>query len=260
MKKTIIICLTLLLVCFVGCGAKNEEAVTSTAEASSLPEGHPDVDPSAPPPSGGASLAGKIAETMTSGGYTYMRLDTDSGETWVAVPVAEVEVGQDITVSIQMEMKDFESSSLGRTFESIIFATMGGPAPPASGDPHGGAPGMNAMGTTSLEGPIDVEKAEGPDGKTVAELWAERQELSEKIVSVRGKVVKFRPQIMGTNWIHLRDGSGNESDGTHDITITSDDFVDAGDIVTAKGLVRIDHDLGAGYNYPVIIESAKLTK
>ncbi len=257
MKKTLIISLILLLALFIGCGAKNEPAVTS-AEASSLPEGHPDPGTTTAPPSpGGASVSGKVAETMSSGGYTYMLLESDSGKTWVAVPATPVEVGQDVTVSIQMEMKDFESSSLGRTFESLTFATMAGPA---QSDPHGGVPGMGGMGSSALDGPIDVARAESPDGKTVAEIWAEREALDEKVVSVRGKVVKFLPQIMGTNWIHLRDGTGNEADGSHDLTITTDDFVEAGDIVIATGPVRIDHDLGAGYNYKVIIEGATLTK
>ncbi len=38
-------------------------------------------------------------------------------------------------------------------------------------------------------------------------------------MKVRGKVVKFTPQIMGKNWIHVQDGTG--ADGTKDLTVTT---------------------------------------
>ena len=57
-------------------------------------------------------------------------------------------------------------------------------------------------------GVIKVAKAEGASGRTVAELWGQRAALNGKEVTVRGKVVKFTPEVMGKNWIHLRDGSG----------------------------------------------------
>ncbi len=254
-----------------GCGANAEQQATTeqaTAEATQeLPAGHPSVgDAEAGAP--GSSLAGTVVETMNSGGYTYMRIAKDGGEEWVAVPLTEVETGQDVLVTVQMTMADFESTSLNRTFESIIFGTMGGQA----ASPHGGAMGMGdaaippemAAGMAGKNaadiGDVNVDKAEGPDARTVAELWAQRTDLVDRTIVVRGKVVKFSPAIMGRNWVHLRDGSGAAEDGTNDITVTTDAMVAVGDVVVAKGIVRIDKDLGMGYNYPVIIEDGKFEK
>ena len=44
-------------------------------------------------------------------------------------------------------------------------------------------------------------------------------------VVVRGRVVKFNPEIMGRNWLHLRDGSGSAEKQDNDITITTSDVV-----------------------------------
>jgi len=83
-------------------------------------------------------------------------------------------------------------------------------------------------------------------------------ELKDKPVLVRGKVVKYNPDIMGKNWIHLRDGSGSEVNGTNDILVTSTNPAKIGDVVTVKGIIHTDKDFGAGYSYKVLIEEATL--
>jgi len=108
-------------------------------------------------------------------------------------------------------------------------------------------------------GDVKVPRAAGADAHTVAEVWAQRVQLKEKSVAIRGKVVKFNENIMGKNWVHLRDGSGTAGKD-NDITVTTGDKVAVGDVVTAKGTVRVDKDFGAGYAYPVIVEDAKLSK
>lgn len=68
------------------------------------------------------SLSGKVAETMNSGGYTYVSLEKNGKKTWVAVPQTTVKVGQELTCQPGMEMKNFTSKTLKRTFDSIIFS------------------------------------------------------------------------------------------------------------------------------------------
>jgi hypothetical protein len=65
---------------------------------------------------------------------------------------------------------------------------------------------------------------------------------------------------MGKNWIHLRDGTGAEADRTNDVLVTTLDEVKLGDVVTLKGTVRTDRDLGSGYSYKVLVEDATLQK
>jgi hypothetical protein len=107
---------------------------------------------------------------------------------------------------------------------------------------------------------ISVAKAEGADGRTVAEIFAQRATLKGKTVAIRGKVVKFNSGIMGKNWIHLRDGSGTSAGKDNDVTVTTNDTVAKDDTVLVKGTVTLDRDFGAGYTYTVVVEDGKVTK
>ncbi len=113
----------------------------------------------------------------------------------------------------------------------------------------------DARGPAASEA-IKVEKAKGADAYTVSETFEYAQKLDNKTVVVRGKVVKVSKKIMGKNWVHLRDGSGDPAKGTHDLVVTTQDLPKVGDIVTAKGTLLKDKDLGSGYKYRVIIEKA----
>jgi len=68
------------------------------------------------------ALKGKVVETMDSGGYTYLRLDYNGTKYWAAIPKTKVEVGSNVTVSTGMVMHNFTSSSLHRTFDTIVFS------------------------------------------------------------------------------------------------------------------------------------------
>jgi hypothetical protein len=115
-----------------------------------------------------------------------------------------------------------------------------------------------AQGPSAAVGDVKVPRAEG--GKTVAEIVAQRKALADKEVTIRGKIVKFLPGIMGRNWAHIRDGSGSAENKDNDLTVTTNDTAAIGDVVVVKGTVKIDQDFGAGYAYPVMIEKATLIK
>lgn len=101
-----------------------------------------------------------------------------------------------------------------------------------------------------------IPQAEG--GKTVAEVFADKDALAGQTVTVRGKVVKVNAGILGTNWVHVRDGSGGE--GTNDLTVTTAGTVPGvGDTVLLTGTVGLNKDFGMGYTYDVIVENADVT-
>jgi hypothetical protein len=62
---------------------------------------------------------------------------------------------------------------------------------------------------------------------------------------------------MGKNWVTLQDGTGSEPDDR--ILATTQEEVVAGDVVTVKGTVKTDVDLGYGYQYKVLLEEASFT-
>jgi hypothetical protein len=77
-------------------------------------------------------------------------------------------------------------------------------------------------------------------------------------VAIRGRVVKYSPRIMGTNWIHLQDGTEGKN-GSNDLVITTDGVASVGDLVVVKGVVSADKDFGYGYKYDVMVEGASVT-
>jgi hypothetical protein len=264
--------------------AKNEPKAAEAPKAAPAGASSAPAEGAAKAP-GAPELSGTILETMDAGGYTYLKLKTASGEAWAAVNQAKVKVGDPATVLGGMPMDNFESPTLKRKFDRIYFGVLAGAAPPAGA---AGAPAAPAgvmpeaahataadakPGTPMMppghadvkkapvdETPIKVEKASGAEGKTVAELFSQKASLKGKPVAVRGKVVKFLPDIMGKNWVHVRDGSGSAKDKNNDLTVTTKEKVAVGDVVVVRGTLLTDKDLGAGYEFPVIVEDAKFTK
>lgn len=94
---------------------------------------------------------------------------------------------------------------------------------------------------------------------TIGDLYKEKATLNGKLVKLQGKVVKVNNRIMQRNFLHLQDGSGNPDDGSDDITVTSQDTANVDDQVTVTGTLILDHDFGAGYKYPVLVEKATIT-
>ena len=121
----------------------------------------------------------------------------------------------------------------------------------SSGMPHPPI-GANEAAVTIEPGSIPV--AEG--GVTIEGLFAKKTDFVGKPVTVRGKVVKATPGVMGTNWYHIQDGTG--AAGSNDLTVTSDGVAKVGDVVVIAGTVATDKDFGMGYTYDVIVEKATL--
>ena len=208
----------------------------------------------------GRSLKGEVLEVRDVDMYTYLRLKTREGEIWAAVGKAPVKKGAEVTLENTMVMNNFESKSLKKTFDKIVFGTLagaGGVAAPAGTDVSQFHAGSSQAGAA---GDVNVPKAKGPEARTVAEVVGRKTELKDKPVAVRGKVVKLTANIMGRNWIHLRDGSGSAKDSSNDVLVTTKEQTQVGSIVVARGVVRTDVDLGSGYSYKVLIDDATLQK
>ena len=62
------------------------------------------------------SFAGKVAETMDAGGYTYVLVDAGTNKLWAAAPQFPVKQGDLVTVPGSEPMTDFHSKTLNRDF------------------------------------------------------------------------------------------------------------------------------------------------
>jgi len=195
-------------------------------------------------------VKGEVLEVKEVESYTYIRLKTKDDEIWAAVLKAPVKKGDEVTIENVMVMNNFVSKSLKKTFKTILFGTLGGGNEMVIAHSN--------LAKTSDIGDIHVPKAKGSNSQTVAEVTTNGVELKGQTVLVRGKVVKVNSEIMGKNWIHLRDGTGSDSDHTNDILVTTINQAKIGDIVTVKGIVATNRDFGAGYSYKVLIEEGTL--
>ncbi len=241
---------------FVGCGA-NPKPSSKTEESEKPLSAHGTTE-------GGQSAAnanvlqGKVLERLDAGRYSYLRLSTSSGEIWAAVPLTKANVGSEVTIENPMPMDGFETKTLNRKFDRIFFGTLQQPegteTAKALQDAHAG------VSESASAEPIKVQRAAGSEGRTIAEIFAQKAQLKDRNVAITGKVVKVNANIMGKTWIHVRDGSGDPKSRTHDLTVTTQSSAAVGDTVMVKGIVHIDKNLGMGYVFPVIIEDAIITK
>lgn len=268
----------LMLVNIAGCKSNNEQAsAPATQQPVVVPsEGQQAFQPAAPQM---PAIQGKILETMDASGYTYVNVETATGPVWAAMPQSKVEVGEEIALAGGMEMQNFESKTLGRTFDSVIFssgmAQGAGSTPvaaPTGGDSFAdaikGEASVETVQPTATSGgsqaampdveEVVVEKAEGENAYTIVELFEKKGDLDKQKIIIRGKVVKVSPMIMGKNWLHLQDGTGDAASKTHDLVVTTLAQAEKGDVVIIEGTLSADRDFGSGYRYDVIVEDAEI--
>jgi hypothetical protein len=128
-KKTLVVMLAIVAIAAAGC-KKQEEAPKAAAPEAAAPAGQPGAAPGGNPHAGlkpqeikpGAGHKGKVLETMDSGGYTYVQIDENGQKVWVAAMQTPVKVGDTVEFPDSPPMVNFQSKTLKRTFDKIIFA------------------------------------------------------------------------------------------------------------------------------------------
>lgn len=190
-----------------------------------------------------------VMEVIQVTDYTYLHVTENGNAYWIAAPKAEFKVGEVILYSKSMEMKNFESKELKKTFESILFIDN------ASVKLGEGIMNEPMKPSISKED-VKVEPVSG--GVTLAQIFADPEKYSNKTVKVKGKVVKINSGIMKRNWIHIQDGTNYQDN--FDLTVTTNDNVTNGEIVVFEGKIVLNKDFGYGYAYKVLMEDAKASK
>lgn len=193
-------------------------------------------------------------EVLQTSGYTYLLLTEGDKETWVAVSRFEAQKGKTYYYKPDVEMTNFKSKELNRVFDKIQFVMELSDEPLKPKQPVA----LTTKGRKILEkvDGIKVEPVAG--GVKIADIFTNKANYAGKKIKVSGQVVKFSSEIMKKNWIHLQDGS--EAEGSFDLTVTTQDSVAVGNVVTLEGVVAVDKDFGYGYKYDVLLEEAKVVK
>jgi hypothetical protein len=193
-----------------------------------------------------------VTEVLQTSNYTYLHVEEDGNQYWMAVVSREAKTGDVLYYSKFMEMKDFQSKELNRNFPSILFVED---ITDKLVKPEEGKMPLQSKGRPEVAkwSEVSVQPAKG--GITIADLYKNPGAWSGKTTSIRGVIVKFSKEIMKKNWAHLQDGT--EFGGKYDLTVTTPDTVQVGTTVTFTGVINLNKDFGYGYNYDVIMEDAK---
>ncbi len=105
--KLLLFCITLLLIAGQSLAFPGKSATNAAPQANT---------------SANDLIKGAVVETMDSGGYTYLCLESDGQKRWAAIPASQVKVGEEVEISNGMVMTNFTSKTLARTFDAIIFS------------------------------------------------------------------------------------------------------------------------------------------
>jgi hypothetical protein len=194
-----------------------------------------------------------VNEVLQATNYTYLNVNQGDESYWMAISKRTIEPGSTISYTSALEMNNFTSKDLSRTFESIYFVDQisvhsdSSMMTQSEDSPHRMKPVLEKMD-------IEVEPIEG--GITLAQLYENSQNYADQVITVRGVVTKANRAILDRNWFHVQDGTGDAE--SFDLTITTQDDAQVGDVVTFKGKITLNKDFGAGYQYDVIMEEAAL--
>ena len=235
MKKLL---LALSLLVFLSCGKKDKEykSISDEKDVKSV----------------------VVEESTTAGGYAYLKVSEAGESYWIAVLNEEFEVGETLYFNSFMEVRDFNSKELDRTFESILFVDRVSRDPDQVDVVSQSQDKPAAQRKNPMDALIDSIKIDpAPGGLSIAELYGNADKYKDQEVVVRGQVVKINRDIMDKNWVHIMDGTRVDRS---DLTFTTTDDFQLGDTVTIRGTVAVDKDFGAGYVYPLIVEEAELVK
>jgi hypothetical protein len=188
--------------------------------------------------------------------YSYVKVTENKVEKWIAAPLGKIDINATYYFEKPMEMRNFESKELGRTFEVVYFVdelrSSREPGSVVKGNPHG--TNIDNLGTKPVAEKKAISIKSSDNTITIADLFEKRDQYNNKVVRIKGEVTKYNPAIMNVNWMHLQDGSDYQ--GEFDLTVTTEEEVQVGDIVTIEGVVILNKDFGAGYFYNVIVEQA----
>ncbi|HOI33304.1 MAG TPA: hypothetical protein PLC47_11085, partial [Bacteroidales bacterium] len=174
-------------------------------------------------------------------------------EYWIAVNTMDARTGDELHFTQAMEMKDFYSRDLDRTFDLVLFvddiSTL--PIPAKTADlsaqvqQHDGRPKTDKK-------TIEIKHAD--DVVRLSELFSNPEKYDQQVIKVTGEVTKFNSGIMGKNWAHIQDGTSH--DKFFDLTVTTQDVIPVGDVVIFEGKIVLNKDLGSGYFYEFLMEDA----
>lgn len=192
-----------------------------------------------------------VEEVLPTEKYVYLNVTEEDERYWIAAPKQEVKEGEVYFYRGGLLKTNFESKEYNRIFDKVYLVSN---IVPAS---HGSNAENNSTAVTADKSSEAKPKDYSREGSTkISELVNNPDKFDGKSIQLTGECTKINTNIMGKNWIHLKDGSQDD----YDLVITSELAVPVGHVVTLSGTVVLNKDFGAGYQYEILVENGELVK
>lgn len=217
-------------------------------------------------------LSGTVISVEKADKYTILQIQQGKKKLWVAANSFVTQVGSRIEYIGGVQMKDFHIKALDRTFPEILFLTnirkelteeekaeaakktakLAAATSMPNDDKH---KNINAFQAASAPTIGEIIRGEGE--LSIADLYAKRAVLSGHTVNIRGKVIKVSNNIKGKSWLTLSDGTGVAPDDM--LRVVTSGSAAIGQLLSVRGILKTDVNLGSGYHYKLLVDDAELS-
>ena len=193
-----------------------------------------------------------IKDILPTQRYLYLNV-TENGKTfWLATLKTAVKKGGTYYYKGGLFKRNYKSMEYDKVFDSIFLVSGLIEAEHSVAKSKTNTEKAVKNEVIEKKSKTTNQKQEGKHIK-IADLLKNKSGLQGKTVVIQGKCIKINPNIMGRNWIHIKDDST-----TKELVVTSNDLVKEGDRVVMQGRVTLDKDFGAGYVYKILLEEGKV--
>lgn len=197
----------------------------------------PSPQGTAPPPDGWANAAPTVvAQVVERPDAQLLLVRQDQLQTWIEVPPVGARVGEYVLLGRGTVRTDVAIPELSQTVAAVVDIT-------------------HIQRVDEETATRTIRAAAPADAVPIGTVYGELDRRAGKRVVVHGTVVKATA-VAGAVWVHLQDGTGDRSAGTHDLTIKAQHPVTTGQRVTYAGVLKADVDVGFGYHFDALVEDA----
>ena len=183
--------------------------------------------------------------------YVYIQVQEGSEEYWIATNKMDVQIGSQYMYTDALLKSNFQSREHDRTFDKLYLVSTLVPANHGTENPR---PVARRGAEIDYDAGDDHQPTNALGAISIKELVENSAQYVGKLVKVSGKCTKINPNIMGRNWIHLKDGSMDD----YDLVVTANVQIPVGHQITLEGTLQAERDFGSGYYYDLIIENGQL--
>ncbi|MGE5492011.1 MAG: GW dipeptide domain-containing protein [Actinomycetota bacterium] len=174
------------------CSKKDEAPAPATPAASNAAAPAPAAPATPPTLSASTPNTGKVLQVLQAGSYTYAEVESEGKKLWIAGGPIQIKAGDTVQWGNYAVMNNFNSKSLNRTFEQILFVDNWGPQGGSTVQvaPHGNMPAAHPAAPSGA-----------PAGQAAAPAAGARQGVVKSVANAGGYTYLEVVQGGSTLWI-----------------------------------------------------------